>query len=79
MTRAFNFIQTSPMVEPLQVVANGAVKAIRTGWNQTFGSINTNFTEAIGEDRPGRRTLTDGFHRSQKCISFVRNFFDEEE
>lgn len=83
-----NFITSSSFVEPIDDVANGAVRFIRNMWSSFTKNINTGFTNALRkENQPGsRHSSLVNLERSQeyikehsqKAIKSVRGQFVDE-
>jgi len=67
---AMFFIHDSPMVEPLQEVAEGTTALIRDVLNSLTKNINTDFSRSLrSENIPGSRELKFQFDRSREFVA----------
>ncbi|MCB0389918.1 MAG: hypothetical protein KDD58_01450 [Bdellovibrionales bacterium] len=63
------WIESSPIILPLQEVVQGGVKFIREGWQTVFGNLNSKFFSSVNEkNTPGKRDLNLVLERSQNYL-----------
>mgnify|MGYP006908292115 CR=1 FL=1 len=64
------WVQSSPLVAPLQEVADGGLKVLRETWKKLFGQINSKFFQSVdSENTPGKRSLGLQLERSRQYLS----------
>ena len=69
------WIESSPVVLPLQEVVEGGVKVARETWKTVFGNLNSKFFNSVKEkNTPGKRDLNLVLERSQE---YLRNQADK--
>ena len=67
--KTLQWIESSPMVSPLQEVASGGVKVVQQAWKAVFGSLNSKFFSAVKDKNlPGKRDLNFVLERSQEYL-----------
>lgn len=67
--RATLWAQKSVLIQPLELVAQGATKVVRDSWRRVTGNINTRFWQSVSNhNQPGARRLVPELKRSQEYI-----------
>ena len=63
------FVSASPLVQPLQKVADGAVLVVRDVWRTFTGNIHTNFSNSVTpKNQPGQRSIMPAIERSRSYL-----------
>ena len=68
---AMNWVHTSPIIEPLQDVSEGAIKALRSAWRAVGGQFNDKVLSKFDDKKaPGSRSPFKGqFSRSKDYLN----------
>lgn len=67
--KALHWTHNSSVMQPIQQVADGSVKALREGWKKTYQWISAPFSNWGGKEWPGQRSLKVNWERSEKVIA----------
>ncbi len=68
-----SWIQESPIVKPLDQVAQGGLKVLRQGFHGFSSKLSTKLEDHFSDDRtPGKRSLLPPLKRSQQVLNDLR-------
>lgn len=85
--KAMSWMSSSLVIEPIQQVADGAVKIIRDSIRKVSSGFKTNFWQSISSEKsPGTRQMEFDLNRSKayleektrKATNSIRNEFEKE-
>ena len=67
--KTLHWIESSPVVLPVQEVALGGVKVVRETWKKIFGNLNNKFWNSVDQQNaPGKRDLKFTLERSEEFL-----------
>ena len=67
--KALHWTHNSSVIQPIQQVADGTVKALRQGSQKINQWLSAPFSNWGGKEWPGQRSLKVNWERSEKAIS----------